>query len=112
MGNFITKSRRFFLGSVLVVCVLSVAAHASEVHLEPSSLQHSKIVTIHLSDYRTGLRQLAADGYDVAGVDPGNGTVDVVVHGNGLALLKSLDLGDIVKAQDIDPEVEIGRAHV
>jgi carboxypeptidase T len=105
MGNFMTKNRRFFLGSVLAVCVLSMPASASEVHLEPSSLQHSKIVTIHLSDYRTGLRQLATDGYDVAGVDSGNGTVDVVVHGDGLALLKSLDLGDIVKTQDIDPEV-------
>jgi hypothetical protein len=107
MGNFIPQSSRVFLSSVLAIgaLFLSAVAVASVEEMPTSSSRQPKIVTIHLSDYHAGLRRLAADGYDVAGVDLVQGTVDVVVHGDALAALKSLGLGDIVTTKEADPEV-------
>jgi len=65
----------------------------------------SKIVTLHLPDYRAGLRKLIEDGYDVAGVDVKNTTVDVLVAEEGLSSLQELGLGDVVATKSIDPEL-------
>ena len=107
MGKLMLKSGRVFFASVIASGALFSAAmgSASEEKLISRSQQHFKIVTLHLSDYRDGLRQLSEGGYDVAGVDPSNANVDVVVKGEDFALLKSLDLGDVLRTQEIDPEI-------
>ena len=76
-------------------------AHAGS-HLTGES---SKIVTIKMRDFKAGLRALIQGGYDVAGVNVTEGTVDVVIANSSLKEVVSLKVGSVVKARDIDPGI-------
>jgi hypothetical protein len=63
------------------------------------------IVTIKLKDQKMGLRYLISEGYDIAGVDVENGTVDVVVGSHVKSRLMKAGLGDVQAQKAIDPSV-------
>lgn len=94
----------FQLALISTSLTLAVVVSASEMQRSAAHPKISKMVTIQLSNFRDGLRQLSADGYDVAGVDLQKSTVDVVVDGDSFKTLKSLHLGEILKMKDTDPE--------
>jgi carboxypeptidase T len=105
MAVFKVRELKSILGSVVLLGSLLVGGEtkASERHELQSTANMSKIVTIRLTDYQAGLSRLSNDGFDIAGIDLTNQTVDIVVNAAGYITLKSLNLGDIVRTQEIDP---------
>jgi hypothetical protein len=95
-----------YLKIALMSAMLVGGAMTAQAHVG-SHLQGGKasIVTIKLKDYNLGLRQLISEGFDIAGVDVTNGTVDVVVGQAVIGELSALQLGKITQTKDVNPEV-------
>ena len=95
-----------YLKIALMSAMLVGGAMTAQAHVG-SHLQGGKasIVTIKLKDYNLGLRQLISEGFDIAGVDVTNGTVDVVVGQAVVGELSALQLGKITQTKDVNPEV-------
>ena len=65
----------------------------------------AKILTVKLNDYQGGLRRIISEGYDVAGVDVTNGTVDVIIGVSAMTTFKAMEFGSVVGSKDVDPEL-------
>ncbi len=89
------------MSAMLVGGAMTAQAHVGS-HLQGGK---ASIVTIKLKDYNLGLRQLISEGFDIAGVDVTNGTVDVVVGQAVVGELSALQLGKITQTKDVNPEV-------
>lgn len=87
----------------LIFLGLSVSAHAHVGdHLFGGK---AKIVTVKLNDYQGGLRRIISEGYDVAGVDVTDGTVDVIIGMSAMTTFNAMELGLVVSSKDVDPEL-------
>ena len=97
MGNF----GRIVALSITIFAGFSSYAHEGS-HLEGGM---AKIVTLKLTDYKSSLRTLISEGYDIAGVDVSKGTADVIISVDSVNQLTSLNLGQVVGTKLIDPTV-------
>jgi carboxypeptidase T len=90
--------RASVVAGILLVSGMA-SAHVGE-HLYSDA--KAKIVTLKPTDYKAELRSLMADGYDIAGVDPVAGTVDIVVGEQQFAIVSNQKNLNILHVQTID----------
>lgn len=93
------KVLRMVLGASVLWSV-SAAAHVGE-HLYSSEVGH--IVTIKPADYRTELKRLVSEGYDIAGVDPDQETIDLVVGSQQMVQVEQEFR--VVNKREFDPKL-------
>ena len=62
-------------------------------------------MTIRPLDYHESLKRLISEGYDIAGVDPTEGTIDVVTDPSEDSLIEADKSLTILQRRDINPEI-------